>query len=226
MSCSSSARRWRLGATGLLTCVAAALPATAAQGAGPTVRVSVFGPNGTVVKAPTTVGAREARLRVESRTCPAPSATPLAALAQLRLPMGITAGGGCSPSAMFVRRIASTTNRGRDGWAYKVGRRAGTASAASTSGSFGNGRRLRSGDVVTWFWCKLGARGCQRTLTAVRAGTRTVRVMGYDDEGRGVRVRSAIVTVRSSTGRSAAARTDARGLARVTLGGSWRVAAR
>ncbi len=79
---------------------------------------------------------------------------------------------------------------------------------------------------MTWFWCVLGGRGCQRTLTAVRVGARSVRVVGYDDRGRGVRVRRALVTVRAGS-RTARARTSSRGIATLpALRGSWRISAR
>ncbi len=208
-------------------CVAAALPAAATGASAPRVTVAVVGPGGRVVRAPRALRAADARLRVDGRVCGLLGATPLAALAGTRLRLRVTAGGGCSPSAYFVTAIGRRANAGRNGWAYKVGRRAGTASAASPTGSFGDGRRLRGGDVVTWFWCELGARGCQRTLTARRVGRAGVRVMGYDDRGRGVRVRRALVTVTDSRGRRARGRTGARGTVRLRgLHGSWRITAR
>lgn len=211
----------------MLACATAALPGAVADAASPRVTVTVTGPGGTVVRAPRAVRAGDGRLRVERRVCGLPGATPLAALAALRLPLRVTAGGSCSLSAYFVTTIGRRANRGRDGWAYKVGRRAGTTSAASPSGSFGDGRRLRGGEVITWFWCELGSRGCQRSLTARRVGAATVRVMGYDDAGRGVRVRRALVTATDSRGRRARARTNARGHARLRgLRGSWRITAR
>ena len=87
-------------------------------------------------------------MRVDGRVCRLPGATPLAALAALRLPLRVTAGGSCSDSAFFVTTIGRRANAGRNGWTYKVGRRAGTTSAASPSGSFGNGRRLGGGEVA------------------------------------------------------------------------------
>ena len=59
--------------------------------------------------------------------------------------------------------IGADLNRGQNGWVYKVGRRAATAGAADPTGAFGNGR-LRRGQRVTWFYCRLRAGGCQRTL--------------------------------------------------------------
>ena len=229
MSSSSSTRgARRLGVAAVLACAAAALPAAApAQAASPRVTVTVIGPGGKVVRAPRAVRAADGRIRVDRRVCGLPGATPLAALAALRLPLRVTAQGSCSPSAYFVTTVGRTSNRGRNGWAYKVGRRAGTASAASPSGSFGTGRRLRSGEVVTWFWCVLGRRGCQRSLVATRVGAATVRVMGFDDNGRGVRVRRALVTATDSRGRRARGRTGARGTVRLRgLRGSRRITAK
>lgn len=226
MWCSSSGR-WRLGAVAALAGAAAALPAASAPAAAPRVTVAVVGPGGKVVRAPRALSAANGRLRVDGRVCGLPGATPLAALAGLRLALRVTAGGGCSPSAYFVTAIGRRANAGRNGWAYKVGRRAGTASAASPTGSFGDGRRLRGGEVVTWFWCVLRARGCQRTLTARRTGAARVRVMGYDDRGRGVRVRRALVTATDSRGRRARGRTGARGTVRLRgLRGAWQITAR
>ncbi len=210
-----------------MACCAVCLPAAGAQAAAPRVSVSVIGPGGKVVRAPRAVTVRSARLRIGGRTCVVPEATPLAALAALRLPLGVTAGGSCTASTFFVRTIGRTTNRGRNGWSYKVGRRAGTTSAANPSGSFGNGRRLGSGDNVTWFWCVLGRRGCQRTLVARRVGAASVRVMAYDDRGRGIRVRRALVRVTDARGKRRSGRTDRRG--RVSfrgLRGSWRISAK
>lgn len=227
MSSSSSARARRVGVVAALACSAAAVPAAPAQAASPRVTVTVIGPQGQAIRMPRAVRAGDARIRVEGRSCPLPGATPLAALRATRLPLRVTAGGSCSPSAYYVTTIGRRAAYGRSGWTYKVGRRAGTTSAASPSGSFGTGRRLRSGDVVTWFWCVLGRRGCQRTLAARRVSTTSVRVMAYDDDGRGIRVRRALVTVRSSSGGFRRARTNASGIARVRgLRGSWRITAR
>lgn len=189
--------------------------------------VSVIGPGGKVVRAPRGLTAAGARLRIDGRTCGVPEATPLAALAALRLPLRVTGSGSCTPSAYFLTTIGRSANRGRDGWTYKVGRRAGTAGAANPSGSFGNGRRLGSGDVVTWFYCHLGRRGCQRTLVATRVGAATVRVMAYDDRGRGIRVPRALVTVVDGRGKRVRRRTDRRGRAHVSgLRGAWRISAK
>lgn len=231
MWCSSSgsgpSRSGRAGLAAVGACVAAAAAAAPAPADVPRVVVTVVGPAGKVVRAPRVVRPDGARVRVDSGVCGLPAATPLAALAALRLPLRITASGSCAASAFFVTAIGRRANAGRDGWAYKVGRRAGTASAANPSGSFGDGRRLRGGEVVTWFWCVLGRRGCQRTLTVRRVGAARARVMGYDDAGRGVRVRRAHVTATDTRGRRARGRTDARGLVRLRgLRGSWKITAR
>lgn len=222
---SSSAER-RLGLALLLGVVAAVAPAAAAPAA-PRVTLTVIGPGGKVVRAPRAVRAPGAVLRTDGRRCRVAEATPLAALLRARLPVRTRADGACSPSAFFVFGIGRRLNSGRDGWAYKVGRRAGTTSAADRSGAFGDGRRLRSGQVVTWFWCVLGGRGCQRTLTARKVGATKVRVTGYDDFGRGVRIARALVTAGDRRGHRARARTNRRGEARLRgVSGPLRITAR
>jgi hypothetical protein len=136
------------------------------------------------------------------------AATPLAALLALRLPVDVKDYGSCGRSArdatgLFVRRIARDRNRGQDGWVYKVGRKAGSAGAADLAGPFGDGRRLRGGQRVLWFWCELsGSGGCQPTLeispasrTVARGGMLRVRVRGYDDSGRGTPMPGAVVSL-------------------------------
>jgi hypothetical protein len=163
--------------------------------------------------APRTVSARAVTVRASGKRCAAAAGTPLAALAGARRAGGPSFGvrdygGSCSRraadgAALFVTRIGPDRNRGRNGWTYKVGTRSGSAGAADPSGPFGNGR-LRSGALITWFWCRLSSRGsCQRTLSAssrrsVAPGAPlTVRVRGYDDFGRSVRVRGAKVSLGS-----------------------------
>ena len=78
------------------------------------------------------------------------------------------------------RSIRRDRNRGRRGWAYKVGNKAGTTGAADPSGPFGTGRRLRKTQRVLWFYCVLRSRGCQRTLSirvTEQAGGLTVKVV-------------------------------------------------
>jgi len=115
--------------------------------------------------------------------------------------------GACSrkprdAGSLYVSKIGPDRERGRDGWVYKVGRKVGSAGAADPAGSFGTGRRLRAGDRVLWFWCvKDRSDACQRTLetsspNAVAPGAPlVVTVRGYDEEGRGVPVEGATVTL-------------------------------
>ncbi len=187
-------------------------PATAAAAA-PRVSVAVVGPGGQVLSAPAARAVPQTRVRVGGRTCDVPSATPLGALAVTRRRVTVTGDGSCTPSSFYVTAVDGHHARGREGWVYKVGARAGTAGAADPSGPFGTGRRLRAGDRVLWFWCRLGAGGCQRTLAVRRAGgPGRLRVVGHDDFGRARRVAGALVTVRSRrTGRRASGRTNRRG---------------
>jgi hypothetical protein len=68
----------------------------------------------------------------------------------------------------------------------------------------GDGRLLRPGQRVLWFWCEASAGGCERTLavspasaTVARGGRLTVSVSGYDNYGRATPVAGAIVTLGS-----------------------------
>jgi hypothetical protein len=176
-----------------------------------------------------TVSTRAARVRVGGRRCTAGDATALAALVRSRPGrLRLRDFGACSLRArdgagLFVKAIGDDVNRGRDGWVYKVGRRAATTGAADPSGPFGRGR-LRAGQRVTWFYCRLRRRGCQRTLelkARAEAGGLVATVRGYDDEGRGVPVEGA--TVRAG---GTSALTDSDGVARLSLAaGSYRAAA-
>lgn len=191
----------------------AAAPAAAGPAA-PRVRVAVVGPGGQVLAPPAVRSVPETRLRVGPRTCRVPSATPLGALVRTGRALTVTGDGSCTPSAFYVTAVDGRRARGREGWVYKVGTRAGTAGAADPSGPFGTGRRLRGGERVLWFWCRLGAAGgCQRTLAVSRVGRAgRLRVVGHDDAGRARRVAGAVVTVRSRrTGRRASGRTNRRG---------------
>jgi len=177
------------------------------------------------------VSTRGLRVRVGHRRCAVASRTPLAVL--FRIHPGrirLRDFGSCSRRAgdstqLFVRAIRRDRNKGRNGWVYKVGRKAGTTGAADPSGPFGNGRRLRSGQRVVWFYCKLRTGGCQRSLsirTTADAGGLTVKVVGYDDNGHGVVVEGATVKAGGMT-----APTGADGRARIALPvGSYRVYAR
>jgi hypothetical protein len=174
------------------------------------------------------VSTRGVKVKVHRRRCRVAGRTPLAALVRSKPGrIGLRDFGSCSSdprdaSQLFVRSIRRDKNRGRNGWAYKVGNKAGTTGAADTSGPFGNGKRLRSGQRVLWFYCVLRSRGCQRTL-AIRVteqpGGLRVKVKGYDDPGKGVLVQGAKVRAGG-----ASAVTGADGVATLALpSGSYRV---
>jgi hypothetical protein len=171
--------------------------------------------------------ARATSVRVGGTGCRVAARTPLAVLARsepapLRLRDDF---GSCPGSAagVYVAAIGPDEERGAGGWVYKVGRRAAPAGAGDPTGPFGRGR-LRKGQRVLWFYC-LQAGNCQRSL-AVRAtvagGEVSVRVTGYDDNGRGVRIEGATVTLGALE-----LETDADGLARATVApGRYAVVAR
>src|SRR4051812_32935600 len=177
------------------------------------------------------VSTRSLRVKVGHKRCAVASRTPLAALfrshpGRIRLKDY----GSCSrhprdATQLFVRSIRHDRNRGRRGWVYKVGRKAGTTGAADPSGPFGNGRRLRSGQRVTWFYCRLRSGGCQRTLSVrvtPEAGGLAVKVVGYDDFGHGALAAGATVKAGGTT-----ALTGADGRAHLALvSGSYKVYAR
>lgn len=208
-ACGSSSRRMVRTALAL-TCALAAVAPAAAAAAAPRVKVMVVG-RSDLLLAPRTVAAHGVYVRASGKRCAAGAGTPLAALVAARRAGGPSLtvrdyGGSCSRrardgGALFVTRVGPNRNRGRDGWAYKVGTRAGTAGAADPSGPFGSGR-LRSGARVTWFWCRLARSGsCQRTLAVgsagrvARGGRLRVVVRGYDDFGNARRIRGARVSL-------------------------------
>jgi hypothetical protein len=185
----------------VLVCVAVLAAAPAAHGRAPVVEQMVVFRSGEAVTK--RVAARSVTMRVGRRRCAAGSGTALAALVRSRPGrLRLLDFGSCSRRArdgasLFVAGIRRDRNRGRNGWVYKVGRRAATAGAADPAGAFGRGR-LRSGQRVTWFYCAMGAGGCQRTLglratTGTTPGELAVTVIGYDDEGSAVRVEGATV---------------------------------
>jgi hypothetical protein len=183
-----------LGAAALLVA-----PPSAAWAPAPMVRQMVVFRSGEAVTK--TVRARQVLVRVAGRRCAAGDGTALAALVGSRPGrLRLRDFGSCSRrprdgAGLFVSGIGPDRNRGQNGWVYKVGRRSATAGAADPSGPFGRGR-LRSRQRVTWFYCRLRAGGCQRTLE-VRAragpGGLVATVRGYDNEGRGVAVEGATV---------------------------------
>jgi hypothetical protein len=202
--------------------VAAALVALGAgppaQAAAPKVRQMVVFRDGSAQTK--TVSTRPSTVRVAGRPCTTGRATALAALVRSRPgELRLRDFGSCSlrgrdGGGLFVNAIRDDVNRGLNGWVYKVGRRAATAGAADPSGPFGRGR-LRNGQRVTWFYCRLRNGGCQRTLALrvrTEPGTLVASVRGYDDEGRGVAVEGASVAAGGSS-----ALTDAGGEARLAL---------
>ncbi|MDX6659954.1 MAG: hypothetical protein QOJ55_776 [Solirubrobacteraceae bacterium] len=184
----------------------AAAPAGAAAAA-PRVEVMVAG-RASVLAAPRFVRASATTVAVGRRRCGIAAATPLAALAAVRRGHGpafrLRDYGACSrravdSSALFVTQVGPDRNRRADGWVYKVGRRVPSVGAADPSG-----RRLRTGDRLTWFYCRAqSGGGCQRTLEVAPlsgAGQALrVRVRGYDDNGRGVAVAGATVSAGAQT---------------------------
>jgi hypothetical protein len=193
-----------------LGCLAALLAASPAAAAAPAVEQMVVFRDGDAVTR--TVTAKQVRVKVGRKRCTAGEGTALAALVRSRVGrLGLRDYGSCSTRArdsagLFVSSIRGERNRGQDGWVYKVGRRGATAGAADPSGAFGRGR-LRRGQRVTWFFCRLRDGGCQRTLALdarAEPGAVSVTVRGYDDEGRGVPVEGATVSAGSVSAVSAA----------------------
>jgi hypothetical protein len=201
--------------------------APSALAAAPKIRQMVVFRDGHAVTEQVT--ARKVLVRVGRTRCAAGTGTALAALVRSHVGrLRLRDFGSCSRrprdgAGLFVSAIGRDRNRGQDGWAYKVGRRGATAGAGDPAGAFGHGH-LRSGQRVTWFYCRLRGGGCQRTLE-VRAraqpGGLLATVRGYDDEGHGALIEGARVSAGGAT-----ALTGAEGRARLTLGaGRYRVVA-
>jgi hypothetical protein len=163
----------------------------------------------------TGVHAAAARLAVTGRSCAIGAATPLSALAAARRAGGpafvVRDYARCTASAhdasgLYVNQIGPDRASGRNGWVYKVDGRAGTTGAADPSGAFGDGRRLRGGQQLLWFWCTAGpGQHCQRSLSVTApaapvpaGGSVRVNVVGVDDNGRAVAVSGATVTLAGS----------------------------
>jgi hypothetical protein len=200
---------------------AAAAPLAGVAGGGPSVRSMIAGLGGAILSQARTVSASATTVHVAGRSCAVAAGTPLAVLAAVRRAGGpgyaLRDYGGCNSSPvnsgqLFVYSLGGEANRGQSGWEYKVDRVSGSTGAGDASGPRGDGRRLRSGASVLWFWCNASGGGCQRTLdlapasfTVARGGTLSVTVSGYDNEGRGRPVAGAIATLGSdfaSTGSS------------------------
>ena len=191
-------------------------PADAPAAAPARVDAMVVGRDG-VLFGPRRVTARKTLVRVARKRCVVRQSTPLAVLAAAdRLRGGpnvrLRDYGTCNrrrtrdSGGLFVAAVGGQANRGRSGWVYKVGTRAGTTPAADPNGPFGDDRFLRRGQRVVWFWCVLDAEdSCQRSLVvevppAVAPGQQVaLRVRGYDDDGEGVDVAGASVGLGSAT---------------------------
>lgn len=179
--------------------------------AAPKVQSMVIGAGGAVLSGARSVSAAPTTVRVGARSCAVAAGTPLSVLAALRKAGGPSFAlrdyGRCGSSPrnsgqLFVYSLGGERNRGQDGWEYKVDGVSGSTGAGDPSGPMGDGRRLRAGSQVLWFWCVAFAGGCQRTLhlavgaaTASRGGSLAVTVTGDDNEGRAAPVTGAIVTV-------------------------------
>jgi hypothetical protein len=171
--------------------VAAASPAGAASY--PKVEQLVVFRDGTTIQR--TATAKAATVRVGGRSCTTGPSTALAALVRIKPPkLSLRDYGSCSTRArdaggLFVRSMNGDTNKGFDGWVYKVGQKLATAGSADPSGPFGRGR-LKTGQRVTWFYCRLQGQSCERTLVARTAATApgqvTVTVRAYDDSGKSI----------------------------------------
>jgi hypothetical protein len=207
--------------TTLLTGVAALAAAPAASAA--RVDVLVVGKSG-VLRGPTAVTLKPRTVKVRGHRCAVGRATPLSVLAGARLRLKVRDQGACGRNArdaagLYVYEVAGQRERGRSGWVYKVGNRAGTSGAGDPAGPFGDGRRLRAGQHVLWFWCTLSSGGCQRTLdvrpqrgSAAPGESLRVTVRGYDDFGAAIPVGGATVRLGPAT-----ATTGADGVAALTV---------
>jgi hypothetical protein len=195
--------------------LAAAAPAPAAASE---VELMVVGKQ-RVLRDAAEVRLKERKVKVGRRTCRVGAKTPLSALASTRLKLGIRDYGRCGRRprdavGLYVTTVAGERERGRGGWVYKIGRRTPSIGAADVSG------RLRDGDRVVWFWCEQDdTGGCQRSLearpdrtSALPGETLRVTVRGYDDNGKGVLVEGATVSLGSAT-----ALTGADGVANLTV---------
>lgn len=161
------------------------------------------------------------KVRVGRRTCAVGSGTPLAALAAAHLPgLKLKDYGSCSKrpadaGGLYVARIRRDAAKGVNGWVYKVGNKAASAGAGDPSGPFGKGL-LKPGARVTWFFCHMGATGCQRTLAVkpevLGGGQLRVTVRGYDDRAKARPIADATVHAGDAT-----ATTDSNGVATLSV---------
>jgi hypothetical protein len=200
----------------VLAGVAALAAAPAGASAAKRVDVLVVGKS-KVLRGPKHVALKARTVKVGSRRCAVGRATPLSALAGTGLRLRVRDQGACGARArdaggLYVFQVGRDREKGRSGWVYKVGNKAGTAGAGDPAGPFGTGRGLHAGQRVLWFWCTLdAAQGCQRTLdvrpersSAAPGSALRVTVRGYDDAGKGVPVAGATVRLGSASAVSGA----------------------
>jgi hypothetical protein len=201
-------------ALGLIAAVAVdGMPAARVSSIGPNVQSMIVGNTGSILSRARTVRASATTVHLGRKTCAVAAGTPLAVLAAARRSGGpgfaLRDYGRCGSSPLnsgqlFIYSLGGESNRGQSGWEYKVDHVSGSTGAGDPSGPRGDGRRLRSGAHVLWFWCQAFAGGCQRTLEIAPSATTmspgavvNVTVTGYDNEGRGAPMVGAIVTLGS-----------------------------
>ena len=138
---------------------------------GPSVQGTIVGVGGRVLSRTRTVTASASSVRIGRRNCAVAAGTPLAVLLAIRRAGGpgfaLRDYGQCGSAPvnsgqLFVYSLGGERNRGQDGWEYEVDGVIGSTGAADPSGPQGNGRRLRAGDRVVWFWCEAFRGGCRR----------------------------------------------------------------
>jgi len=189
--------------------------------AAPSVQSMIVGSSGAIISSARTVTAGASTVHVASKSCAVAAATPLAVLAAVQRGGGpgfaLRDYGRCDSSPqssgeLFVYSLAGETNRGQSGWEYKVNGVSGSTGAGDPSGPSGDGRLLRSGQRVLWFWCQASGGGCQRTLevapsswTVSPGASLGVTVSGYENEGRAGPVAGAIVALGSDFASSGSA---------------------
>jgi hypothetical protein len=190
-----------------------ALTAAGSSAHGPNVQSMIVGRGGSILSRARNVTASATTVRAGRRTCAVAAGTPLAVLAAVRHRGGpafaLRDYGRCGSSPqnsgqLFIYSLGGESNRGQSGWEYKVDHVSGSTGAGDPTGPRGDGRRLRQGAHLLWFWCNAFAGGCQRTLDTAPSATTisprallNVAVTGYDNEGRASPVAGAIVTVGS-----------------------------
>jgi hypothetical protein len=190
-----------------------AAPAAPAHAAAPKVDQLVVFKDGAAVQKRVT--AASTTVKVGKKRCAVPAGTTLAALLRSKIgTIQLHDYGSCSSNpndaaTLYVRRIRKDAAKGANGWVYKIGNKASSAGAGDPAG------RLKAGARVTWFYCHMGASGCQRTLgvkaTPQGKGQVRVTVRAYDDFGKSRPGKGATVHVGNLT-----AKADSHGVATVT----------